>query len=112
MGLGAGALVDLAHACHGVLSDVRTPSAFLFGGVHRTTAGRQGEGGEACTAGLAHLKQGMMVHTKVVRNTLKTQHAKTHGLRPCSTPAQCCKRDSRLDKKGQGTLIHSQGTRR
>ena len=53
MGLSAGALVDLAHACHGVLSNVCTPSALLFGGVHRTTAGRQGEGGEACTAGLA-----------------------------------------------------------
>ena len=53
MGLSAETFVDLAHACHGVLSDVRTPSALLFSGVHRTTAGRQGEGGEACTAGLA-----------------------------------------------------------
>ena len=53
MGFGAGSLVDLAHACHGVLSDVRTPSALLFSGVHRTTAGRQREDGEACTAGLA-----------------------------------------------------------
>ena len=53
MGLGAGALVDLAHACHGGLTDVRTPSALLFGGVHWTIAGRQGEGSEACTAGLA-----------------------------------------------------------
>ena len=45
MGLGAGAFVgvDLAHACHGGLTNVRAPSALLF-------AGRQGEDGEACTA--------------------------------------------------------------
>ena len=44
MGLG-GALVgvDLAHACHGGLTNVRAPSALLF-------AGRQGEDGEACMA--------------------------------------------------------------
>ena len=45
MGLGAWAFVgvDLAHACHGGLTNVRAPSALLF-------AGRQGEDGEACTA--------------------------------------------------------------
>ena len=82
MGLGAGSLVDLAHACHGVLSDVRTPSALLFGGVHRTTAGRQGEGSEVCTTGLAHLKQEMMVHPKVVRNTPKNSARKDSQSSP------------------------------
>ena len=55
----------------------------------------------------SRLKQGMIVHPKVVRNTLKTQHAKTHSLRPCSIPAECRKVYSRLEERARNAHFES-----